>query len=88
MFGRKQRVITRTYASKKAFERDANKLWKQGYAVTSVTTRPGSVLVGHTVAKWVTLFGVLMGPTRKPDVYDATYTLTTPIARSAPSFLY
>ena len=79
-------VINKTYKSQGEFERDAAKLFKKGYIVQSSNTQQGEVLFGHTVLKWVTLFGVLTGPVRNKPRISATYVLLRTRGVS-PSFL-
>lgn len=38
MFGKKQHIIIKRYASDKDFNRDANKMARKGYVVTSTTS--------------------------------------------------
>jgi len=78
------RVVTRTYKSERDFQRDANKLWKRGYTVSSITTTPGRTKLGQTLTRFL-LFGLFARPARHHDTYTAVYT-HQPTTSLAPSF--
>ena len=79
-------ILNREYKDRRAFERDAEKLFKKGYTPTQVNTIPGTVLWGHSILKWATVAGILFGPSRKADKITVTYTLHVAPA-TAPSFI-
>lgn len=79
-------VLQKTYTSPKAFERDAEKLYKQGYIVASTTTERGSVKLGASIVRMVALFGVFTGPSRNPDTISVTYRLSNAGVVPSPSF--
>lgn len=77
-------VVTRTYKSEKDFQRDANKLFKKGYAVASVSITPGRTKLGPTLARYLA-FGLFARPAKHNDTVTAVYTLRA-TTRLAPSF--
>jgi hypothetical protein len=70
-------VKVKTYNNQRACERDANKLARDGWALQQVTVVPGHALWGHTVLKWITIVGILSGPSRSNDTITALYTRST-----------
>lgn len=77
LFGRNAEIKVKVYRSNRDYEKDANALFKRGYVPVNVTMEPGTVLVGHTLVKWVTLFGALTGPTRTKPKITVTYRRTS-----------
>ena len=66
----KDRIVVRRYQSEKEYQKDANKMAKQGYAVESVVTEN----LGRGGCKWLA-FGLLNFLSKPKHVLVVTYRL-------------
>lgn len=63
----------KTYHSASSYAKDARNMSHHRWRVVAVITNAGHVNWFLTFIKWVTVIGILMGPSRSRDTITVTY---------------